>query len=49
MGGRVVFDQQFDPLVYENFSNFATKSAKMRIRIYTHPYIDYLFVNICQF
>ena len=30
--GRGVFDQQFDPLVFENFSKFATKSAKMTVK-----------------
>ena len=29
---RGVFDQQFDPLVFENFSKFANKRAKMTVK-----------------
>ena len=29
---RGVFDQQFDPPVFENFSKFATKSTKMTVK-----------------
>ena len=56
---RGVFGQQFDPLVFENFSKFTTKRAKMTVKEETwpgfglsrvnHPYIDYLFDNIAQF
>ena len=29
---RGVFGQQFDPLMFENFSNFTTKRAKMTVK-----------------
>ena len=29
---RGVFDQLFDPLVFENFSKFTTKRAKMTVK-----------------
>ena len=30
--GRGVFGQQLDPLVFENFSKFTTKRAKMTVK-----------------
>ena len=32
--GGGVFDQQSDPLVFENFSKIATESAKMTVKEY---------------